>query len=68
MTQTIDVLVHLRKHGKITPLVALKTLGVYRLGGRIFDLRKAGHLIHTERAKGKSPYAIYRLLKEARRG
>jgi len=32
----------------ITPLEALSDLGIYRLGARIFDLREAGHDIHTE--------------------
>ena len=67
MTQTVDVLIHLRKHGKISPLEALRKLGIYRLGARVLDLRKAGHVIHTERAKGKAPYAIYTLVKEAQR-
>jgi hypothetical protein len=32
----------------ITPLQALRELGIYRLGARVFDLREAGHDIHTE--------------------
>jgi len=33
----------------ITPLQALRELGIYRLGARVFDLREAGHDIYTER-------------------
>lgn len=33
----------------ITPLEAQQQLGIGRLGARVFDLRAAGHDIHTER-------------------
>ena len=62
MTQTADVLAHLRKGKTLTPLFALNAFGCFRLGARIYDLRKRGFLIHMERAKGKKHFAIYRLI------
>lgn len=38
---------HLCRHGSVTPLQALRELGVYRLSGRIFELREAGMGIET---------------------
>lgn len=32
----------------ITPFEAQRDLGIGRLGARVFDLREAGHDIHTE--------------------
>ena len=32
----------------ITPMEAQRDLGIGRLGARVFDLREAGHDIHTE--------------------
>ena len=43
-TQNQAVLERLHR-GPLTPLVALNELGVMRLGARIFDLRREGHLI-----------------------
>lgn len=47
-TQTIRILRHLKDKGSITPLEALKKYGCYRLGARIWDLRKGGYSIRTE--------------------
>lgn len=41
------VLEYLREHKTITPLEALNAFGCYRLGARIFDLRRDGHTITT---------------------
>lgn len=51
MSKTNDkqrVLEYLRKHGAITPMDALNSIGCYRLGARIFDLRHDGYRIDTE--------------------
>ena len=37
------------RRSTITPMEALHDLGIYRLGARVFELREAGHDIHTER-------------------
>ena len=50
---------YLDLYGSITPLEAISGFGCYRLGARIWDLRKAGHEIETE-TDGQERYAIYR--------
>lgn len=42
MTQTEAILSHLKKHGSITSLDAIKKYGCTRLSGRIYDLKKEG--------------------------
>lgn len=44
---TEAVKTHLLRHGSITPLQALRELGVYRLGARIYELRETGMQIQT---------------------
>ena len=39
---------YLDEWGSITPLEALRDLGVYRLASRISDLKKQGHKIKSE--------------------
>lgn len=46
-TQCTRILDYLEKHGRITQRDAYK-MGIYRLSGRIFDLKKADHPIITE--------------------
>jgi hypothetical protein len=63
------VLDYLETHGSITPLDAL-SFGCYRLGARIWDLRRDGHSIQTEIITGRDMhgepmrYARYILKKE----
>lgn len=64
--QTIETLAYLKRHGSITPLEALRELGVMRLGARIYDLREAGHSIEREMVEvptrdGTTRVARYRL-------
>lgn len=47
--QTDQVLDYLRRFETITPMEALASLGVMRLGARIYDLRREGHRIVSER-------------------
>lgn len=42
------ILEYLEENGSIDPLEALSELGVYRLSGRICDLRKLGYSIKTD--------------------
>ena len=42
MTQTEQVKVYLETHYNITPKKAMDELGIYRLGARIYDLKKQG--------------------------
>jgi hypothetical protein len=48
MTQTELVLAALTKGEKLTPLDALRRFGCFRLGARIWDLKRAGYTISTE--------------------
>ena len=64
MTQSEMILAHLKSGKPITPLEALKAYGVYRLGARIWDLKRQGHPIRLELVsdrKTKKHYASYRL-------
>lgn len=55
MTQSEKVLKHIQKHGSITQLEAYELYGIMRLGARIHDLKRAGHMIRetTERSKNR---------------
>lgn len=62
MSQSEAILADLRKGKKLTPLEALREYGCFRLGARIFDLRKDGHPIKSERVtdpKTNKSYARY---------
>lgn len=61
MTQNDEVLDYLKKHGTITPLEALKELGIMRLASRVSDLRKAGipigrRMIQVQARNGRKPH------------
>lgn len=47
-TQNRRLLEYLQTHVSITPLEAWTHLGIYRLSGRVFDLRKEGHRITSK--------------------
>lgn len=53
--QTERVLEYMEKHGGITQLEA-DTISVKRLASRIWDIRKLGYVIETERVTGKNQY------------
>ena len=57
-TKQEKVLIHLERHGSITPLEALNLYGSFRLGALIFNLRKEGHDITTNIVPKKG-YAKY---------
>ena len=62
-SQSEQILKALQKGNKITPLDAISRWNCFRLGGRIYDLREAGHNITTEMVKSSSGkrYAQYSL-------
>lgn len=70
--QNSEVLAWLRSQRTITPLEALENLGCFRLGARIYDLRREGHVIDRElvevrrRDGSKARVAKYRLIEEAK--
>jgi hypothetical protein len=68
MTQTQRILEYLNEYKQITPLEAMRDLGIYRLASRIYDLKEQGYNIHTEMVDVKNRYgsttkvASYRLV------
>lgn len=56
------ILDHLATGRPLTPIAALKRFGCFRLGARIWDLKRDGHRIQTDMVtrKGKT-FASYRL-------
>lgn len=62
--QQDKILAHLESGKPITPIDALREYGCFRLGARIWDLRRSGHNIITNiiTAGGKH-FAEYRLVK-----
>lgn len=63
-SQNEMVLSHLKSGKKLSPLEALERYGIFRLGGRVYDLKKQGHEIVTEMVtKNGKRFAEYRLEK-----
>ena len=56
MTQREQVLKYMQDFGSITPLQAVADLGVYRLGARIYDLKRAGYSISSRMMTAKNRY------------
>jgi hypothetical protein len=67
-SQAERILRHLRAGNSIMPLHALRRYGCFRLGARIWDLRRAGWVIdRTWETDGKKRWAKYRLARKRRR-
>jgi hypothetical protein len=47
-SQTDQIRTYLEQGGALTPLDALNLFGCFRLGARIYDLKRAGMKIETE--------------------
>ena len=56
LTQAMRIIKYMHDFGSITPIEALKDLGVMRLGARIFDLEQQGFEILHERESGRNRY------------
>jgi hypothetical protein len=64
-TQNQLIRQHLESGKTITPLEALSMYGCLRLGARIYDLKRDGLRIKTDRkTNGKKWFAEYSLLKK----
>lgn len=67
LTQCMKIVKYMNDFGSITPVQAMKDLGVMRLAARISDLEAEGWQIEHERETGenrygeKTTYAWYRL-------
>ena len=60
-THTAKVLSHLKSGKSITPLEALREYGCFRLGARIYDLKKDGHPIQKKMVKKHGPNGVSRV-------
>ena len=56
MTQKERIRKYLDDFGSITPLEALRDLGIMRLGARIWEMVQAGEPIVTDWENGKNRY------------
>jgi hypothetical protein len=59
MTQNQMVLIALQMGQKVTPLIALRRFGCFRLGARIYDLKQKGYKIASrmvETSRGSKKY------------
>ena len=54
MSQSTQLISHMKEHGSITGLQALKLYGCMRLAARVYDLRMKGHRIETQRWRTRS--------------
>ena len=63
-SQSEEILAWLQSGKSLDPLTALEKFGTFRLGARVYDLKKEGHRIETimVEKRGKR-YAEYRLEK-----
>lgn len=67
MTHADSILRHIQHYGSISPQEALKYYGCMRLGARIYDLKRRGYPIISEREDGvnrrgeKCHWARYRM-------
>ena len=57
-TQTERVLDYMRQNGGITQAEAIRDLGCYRLGARVYDLRRSGHSITRYMVSEKNRYGV----------
>ena len=69
-SQSKQILEYMQNHGSITSLEAIQHIGCTRLSGRIFDLRRQGHVISSDmeprptRTGETTRVAVYRLVGE----
>lgn len=63
-SQSQNILDHLDSGKSITPLEALERFGCFRLGARIWDLKRKGYNIITKLiSKNNKQFASYELIK-----
>lgn len=66
-TQESRILAALKAGQLLTPRSAFFYFDCFRLGARIYDLRRKGYTIQVDRALGPKPYAIYWMKPKDRR-
>ena len=60
MSQTKQILSHMKQHGSITAIQALRSYQCMRLAARIHNLRQQGHEIDTQRWRTRSGKTVAR--------
>lgn len=61
-SQNKIVLKHLVKYGSLTAEMAVRLYRIYRLGARIYDLKRSGHNISSGlESKGSCHWAVYKI-------
>lgn len=65
-TQCDKLLDYLQNHISITPKDAWNKLGIYRLSARVFDLRRLGYDIVTNRKEVLDPFGEPKYVAEYR--
>ena len=60
MSQTTQILNHMKEHGGITGLTALRHYDCARLAARIYDLRSRGYAIESQRWRTRSGKSVAR--------
>jgi len=63
LTQCDKTLEYMRKKGGITPIDALSEFGCFSLAQRIYDLKKHGHSIVTERITKQGMFGMVNFAK-----
>lgn len=62
-SQNLTVKKHLEKYGSITAERAVRIYGIFRLSGRIYDLKKSGLNIRSElKFRGSAHWSQYSLI------
>ena len=63
MTQNEQILLHLQQGKSITPLDALNLFGCFRLGARIYEIKRMGYDVQTQnKTVGNKHVAEYSLV------
>lgn len=60
MSQSLQILAHMKEQGSITALQSLKHYGCMRLAARVHELRMKGHEIETQRWKTSTGKVVAR--------
>lgn len=74
MNQKKRIISYMNEFGSITPLEAMRDLGIMRLGARIWDLERDGYLIRHQMIKVQNRFGTetlvcqYSLLEEVENG
>jgi hypothetical protein len=67
ITQEEQILAHLKSGKRITPMEALNLYKCFRLGGRIYDLKKRGFIINKEMVETSGGARVAQYSMEAHR-